>query len=413
MYQHPVPQRVRVLILGGGIHGVGVFHDLASRGWKDIFLVEKCSLGNGTSSKSTKLIHGGLRYLRQISQFSMVKESLRERSLLLTVAPDIVRPIELIFPIQKNVGESSWLVKIGLSLYDFLAGQENIEKNKSLSHAQASAKIPHLNVDKFTRFYSFWDAQTDDLALVHRVAASGLALGGGIAENTEVLSVEQTNEGFLVSVQDHQGNIQKISCLFVINCLGPWANTFLEKTGLKAPYQGINNKGSHLVFDDIGLESGLFMQSPADNRICFLLPWLGKTLLGTTEALYNGNPDEDKVADEEVQYLLQIANQYLTKPLKETDIRAKFAGYRWLAVGGKNDISLTSREHLLGELRSTRGFMLTVYGGKLTSYRSLAEKIGDKLTRAFGEFRPSMTKDPKSWLKPFEQPGFDPVARFN
>ena len=168
MFNDKLPARVRVLILGGGVHGVGVLHDLASRGWKDCHLLEKGSLGSGTSSRSTKLIHGGLRYLKHLSQFGMVAESLRERRLLMEVAKDLVKPIKIFLPINKQDIKSQLIMKSGLFFYDVLAGKYNIGKHQLLAQNEYDQHLGIFDNSKFSKVYSFWDAQTDDLALVRR-----------------------------------------------------------------------------------------------------------------------------------------------------------------------------------------------------------------------------------------------------
>ena len=204
-YVESPPKRVRALILGGGIHGVGVLHDLVSRGFKDVFLCEKNGLGSGTSSRSTKLIHGGLRYLKRISDFPLVSEALRERRLLLSLAPDIVHPLELYLPLLEHGGEKSWMVRAGLTLYDVLAGKQGIQRHRKLLPSQALLKAPVLDESKFPVVYSFWDAQTDDMALVHRVAASAVAHGGRINEACEVLSVQPGDDGWIAGVRQPDG----------------------------------------------------------------------------------------------------------------------------------------------------------------------------------------------------------------
>ena len=412
VYQHELPKRVRVLILGGGIHGVGLLHDLASRGFKDIFLLEKNSLAQGTSSRSTKLIHGGLRYLKRASDYSLVSESLRERKLLLDLVPDLVHPLELIFPILNKGGESSLMVKIGLSLYDRLAGKERLEPHATVKLEEVLKKTPILNPSEFKKFYSFWDAQTDDLALVMRAANSAVSLGGRIAENCKAISVSLSKDGFDVEVQEEGAEVRKISALYVVNCLGPWANDFLEKSSIKPSFYGIKNKGVHLILPDKGLKAGLFLQSPEDRRIFFLLPWLDHTLLGTTESVFEGNPDEVVAKDEDIDYLLSRCNRYLREPFKKSEIVSSFAGLRWLAMEKSKNISTTSREFSLGEQVSGRGLLITLYGGKLTSYRSLAEKIGDRISSHFGEFRPSQTHKQESWIKAGEHTSPQILERF-
>lgn len=402
MHQDPLPTRVRLLVLGGGIHGVGVLHDLATRGWHDIHLVEKSSLGAGTSSRSTKLIHGGLRYLRHIRDFWLVAESLKERQVLTRVAGDLVKPLELLLPAIKGQGMPPWMLRAGLFLYDILARKARIKPHQKVSFSAAREKIPFLRVDEMKQIFSFWDCQTDDLRLVRRVAASARALGAKITEGCRAVSIKQTDDGWLVDLETADGKRHQVSTLYILNALGPWANTILEKSSIRPVYRGINNEGVHLLFDDIGLQAGVFAQSPEDGRIFFVLPWKKMTLVGTTESIYGGDPDKLVIREEAVNYLLERANRYLDVGWKNSDIRAVFSGLRWLALDEKRDLSSTSRGYEIGEHSSARGLLLTIYGGKLTTYRRLSETIGDRITSHFGEFRPSRTADAAMWVKPGE-----------
>ncbi len=397
MYSHPLPVRVRALVLGGGIHGVGVLHDLSSRGWRDIHLIEKSALGSGTSSKTTKLIHGGLRYLRRVHDFSLVNEALYERRTLMDLASDIVHPFELYMPILKSGGVPGFVLKSGLLLYDFLAGKQKIKTHRTVSLNDVMTNVPIVDPSSFRSFFSFWDAQTDDLALVRRVADSSIKLGASITESCEAKSIWPCDDGWIVEVKTQSGSTFKISALYVINCLGPWANRFLEDSHVAPTHKAINNKGVHLVVGDLGLKVGLFLQSPKDDRIFFLLPWQGKSLIGTTEDLFEGNPDQISVSDKEIGYLLENCNQYLKNPIKEKDIQATFAGLRWLAIEKGHGLSSTSRAYTIGEKMGGRGFLLTIYGGKMTTYRVLSKMIGDRITTHFGEFRPSNTHQKKYW----------------
>ena len=402
-FQADIPKRVRVLVLGGGIHGAGVLHDMASRGWKDVHLVEKNKLGLGTSGRSTKLVHGGLRYLKRISDFHLVKEALSERALLLKNVPDLVKPIELYLPILKKGGMPGYMAKVGLSLYDGLSGQQKIALHKKLSIEQAREMAPLLNYDLFKSVYSYWDAQTDDHRLVRRVAASAVKLGAGVSENCRALRVAKTDDGFEVVVEC-QGKTQAISAKYVVNCLGPWAHELFADGGIEPQFTGINNRGSHLVFQDMGLKVGFFLQSNNDSRIFFMLPWEGYTLLGTTEALQKSSADDLQTKPEEVQLLINMANKYLNVPLRENDILEAFTGLRWLAVEKGKSLTKTSRAHVVSELPSGRGVLYTLYGGKLTTYRSLSEEIGDLIMSHFGEVCPSKTSDSASWASANEVP---------
>ncbi len=400
MHQDPLPTRVRLLVLGGGIHGVGVLHDLATRGWNDIHLIEKNTLGSGTSSRSTKLIHGGLRYLRHVRDFWLVAESLKERQVLMQVAGDLVRPLELLLPAMKGKGMPPWMLRTGLFLYDILAGKACIKPHQKLSPSAAQEKIPHLRLDEIKQMFSFWDSQTDDLRLVRRIGASARALGAKITEGCRAVAIKQTEDGWLVDLETADGKRHQVSTLYILNALGPWANTLLEKSSIRPVYRGINNEGVHLLFDDIGLKAGMLAQSPEDARIFFILPWNKMTLVGTTESIYSGDPDKLTIKEESIAYLLERANRYLSVGWKESDIRAAFSGLRWLALDEKRDLSSTSRGYEIGEHASARGLLLTIYGGKLTTYRRLAETLGDRITSHFGEFRPSRTADAAMWIKP-------------
>lgn len=394
-----LPERVRVLILGGGIHGVGLLHDLASRGWRDVHLVERNWLGSGTSSKSTKLIHGGLRYLQNPKDFGLVAEALRERRTLLQTAPDLVKPLELIFPVLKKGGVSRPVIKAGLTLYDLLAGRYGIEKHRWQDEQAIKTKAPVLDLEKFRAYYSFWDCQTDDLELVRRVAASARQLGANYTEHCEALSIVPTEDGWVVSVKTADGKVSTISALYVFNALGPWAHKLLTASRIPPTHRAINNRGSHALFGDIGLKSGLFLQSPEDGRIFFLLPWLGHTLLGTTEDLHHRDPDDCIAEGRDITYMLDHVNRYLKTPLTEKAIQTTFSGLRWLAVEEGRSLSKTSRNHVVGEHHGRRGLLMTLYGGKLSAYRSLCETIGDRICTHFGEFQESKTASPDQWAK--------------
>jgi glycerol-3-phosphate dehydrogenase len=398
MFYDELPSRVRALVLGGGIHGVGVLHDLASRGWKDIHLIEKNTIGSGTSSKSTKLIHGGLRYLKRVTDFGLVSDALYERHLLQTVAPDLVRPVEFLFPVWKNLGLPKWQVKIGLTLYDWLAGQFNIKKHTLIDKSEISRRADILDSSKLSSVYSFWDAQTDDLGLVYRVACSAKKLGALITEKMTVIAIRATDDGYKVTVRDVNGVIKEISTLYLINTLGPWANKLLEDSGIAPTHQAINNKGSHLVIRDLGLKNGLFLQSfRGDGRIFFLLPWLGKTLLGTTEKIFDDSLDKVSISSDEISYLLENINVFLKNPLTDNDIESTFAGLRWIPIEKGLSISQMSRSHVIGQISCRRGLLLTVYGGKLTTYRSLSSEVGDIIFKHFGDSVKSQTHLQRFW----------------
>jgi glycerol-3-phosphate dehydrogenase len=374
-----------VVIVGGGIHGVGLLHDLTSRGMSNCILVEKGRLGGATSSSSTKLIHGGLRYLANMGDFPLVHGALRERKFLCEMIPDLVKPIELILPILLKGGFPSWKAAAGLTLYDALAGKKNLHRHKVVTRDYVEAGAPILQTSLFKKFYSFWDAQTDDQGLVQRVAESARMNGGKIREHSEVNSVEAVNGGWKVGIS-FNGVQEHVRSKFLAVCAGPWTGSFLSRFGIVTQYEGFNDKGSHILVKNLGLRCGLFLQSPEDGRIFFVLPWMGQTLIGTTETEFSGDPDRLKPSSEDIGYLLERANRYIRAPIGENDILAAFSGLRWLPKGRKHDgnISAVSREAIIDEALIGSSKIVTLFGGKLTTYRILCREIGDRIAAHFG-----------------------------
>ncbi len=399
-YSNEIPKRVRVLILGGGIHGTGTLHDLATRGWKDIFLVEKNTLASATSSASTKLVHGGLRYLQNPRNFPLVGSALKERYNLKNLAPDLVFPLEFYLPVLKHAGLPGPILKIGLTLYDILAGKYGVGKNKKLSLKEVQENTPYLNMENVSSVYRYWDMKTNDYKLVHRVADSALHLGAGIREHTEALTITPTEDGWLVTVKDTtQDKVYEISTKYLVNTTGPWSNRLLEKNNITPDYKAVNSKGVHLLFPDIGHKAAMFLQSPEDGRIFFVVPWEGATLVGTTETEYPGDPDKLTCDDVDIDYLLEKYNSYLTKKFTREDIIKTFAGLRWLPTTDNKSLGKISRESVVSEIPSKGGVLYTIYGGKLTTYRLLAQNIGDRIVKHFKSFEESHTIDPGMWFK--------------
>jgi glycerol-3-phosphate dehydrogenase len=364
-----------------------------------VSLFEKGELANGTSSQSTKLIHGGLRYLERPSQIPLVYECLHERSLLLNLVPDLVKPIELLIPVHQKKLVELLKIKIGLSMYDFLAGRSLIAKHKVLSFEEAYERVPLLKNKKDHHFYSYWDAQTDDKELVKRVAESARNLGGKVHEFSEVFSIKDQKNHWELKIRDSKGREAHVEASYVINCLGPWANDFLKNNNFSVPYKAENNKGVHLLFEDLGLQSGLLLKA-VDQRIFFVLPWNGKTLVGTTENFFDGNQNHVTTSLAEKEYLLDSLYQSLGISFAEKKILRSFAGLRWLVVEEGRSLSRTSRESAWGTQKNQNGFVLTLYGGKLTSYRKLCEKIGNLVSKSAGVSAPTKTHLREFWKAP-------------
>ncbi len=382
---------------------MGVAHDLASRGWRDVLLLEKGTIGCGTSSKSTKLIHGGLRYLRHPRDFALVAEGLSERAFLAKIAPDLVKPLSFIFPVMRKGGMPRPVIKAGLWLYDLLSHGRSFGRHRWLDADAAFHQAPILDKAVFKGFYQFFDGQTDDLALTRRVAESAKMLGATISEHVKAVKIIQEDSGCIVHY-DTEGGPRAVSARYVVNALGPWAHEIFDASGVTPHVEGINNQGIHIIVRDLGLQSGLFLQSPEDDRIFFVLPWLGFTLIGTTEDVFEGHPDDCQATDAQVQYLLDRCNRFLSVKLAGADVISTFSGMRWLARDRRNGLSAMSRSHLITVHRQGQGSILTIYGGKLTAYRALAEEVGDMVLKDFGDASKTRTKDPSVWAAPSELP---------
>ena len=396
------PQKIDFLIIGGGIHGVGVAHDLVSRGLKSVAVLEKSTLGSGTSSKSTKLIHGGLRYLKHIRDFALVSEGLHERKLLLTLVPDLVKPIEFLFPVMKSAGMPSWMIHSGLYLYDILAGKAGLHRNKKISIEDFKRDASIFETENLKACFSFWDGQTDDLALTKRVAQSAQKFGALIFENTKAEEITHDGTSWVVSV-NRGCTCYKIGAKNIINAAGPWAHEIFNASKITPKEQGVNVKGSHLLCKDLGLKKGVFLQSVDDERIFFVLPWHGKTLIGTTESIFDEPADNLKVGHSDVDYLLNHTNSYLKDKISESDIEQTFTGLRWLATDPGKSATATSRSFVLDRITEKKSTITTIYGGKLTAYRALAKTLVDQLLKDLHlSSQPSQTHVAKFWLTPEE-----------
>ncbi len=397
------PKEVDFLIIGGGIHGVGVAHDLASRGARNIMVLEKSKIGSGTSSKSTKLIHGGLRYLKHIRDFSLVAEGLHERKLLLKLAPDLVKPIEFLFPVMKDAGMPSWMIHSGLYLYDFLAGKDRLQRNRTVPLEEFKRDASIFETTNLKACFSFWDGQTDDLALTNRVAESARKLNAQILENTKAEKIQHDGKTWNLTFKRNE-EFHTIATKIIINAAGPWAHELFAASSLKPGEHGVNVKGSHLLCRDLGLKKGVFLQSPTDQRIFFVLPWLGKTLIGTTESLFHEPADTLKVGHDDVSYLLDHTNQYLQQKILEKDIEQTFTGLRWLATEKGKSATQTSRSFVLDTISEKDSVITTIYGGKLTAYRALAQTVVETIDRKLNlGLEPSQTDNPKFWISPSEK----------
>jgi glycerol-3-phosphate dehydrogenase len=368
------PRGPRVAVVGGGINGAGIAWELARKSY-DVALFEKGAFGAQTSSATTKLIHGGLRYLEHL-HFGLVRESLRERGWLIEHAPELVKRIEILLPVYDDSPRSRIEIRIGLALYDLLAGRRNIARHRSLTPDQIVERAP-LERRGLRGGFSFWDAQVDDQQLVRTVVESARREGAAAREFTAVAGIDEERGGWRVRTSD--GEIEHFD--LVINAAGPWMNQLLDANDIRARYRLSLVRGTHIVLREQVSAVGVLLQSVGDRRVFFVLPWKGTTLVGTTEVLQR-DPDATAPTDEEIDYLILRFNHYFSAKISRADVAQAFAGARPL-VGRASNPSAIGREYRI----IRRGNLINVFGGKMTTFMALARRVSMRVDNYFGRSR--------------------------
>jgi glycerol-3-phosphate dehydrogenase len=375
-------QPADLLVIGGGINGAGIARDAAMRGLRTI-LVEQHDLGSGTSSRSSRLIHGGLRYLEQ-GEFGMVLEANRERRTLQRIAPHLVWPLPFVFPVHRGDRISRWRLAAGMLLYDVLALFRNVRPHRLLGKRGMLEAEPMLRDRGLLGGARYYDAQCDDARLVVATARSAIHHGALVANYMAVQGLERT-AGRVVGAQLEDGLSGErgvIRASVVVNATGPWADRVrrLEDAGAAPLLQP--TKGIHVVVDRSRLDhrEAVAFTSPIDGRVMFVLPWGNLTYIGTTDTDSSEPPDELSVGADDMVYLLRSANaRFPSARLSLEDVRATWAGLRPLVMDSQRQAaSRRSREHAI--VRGSGG-MLTVVGGKLTTYRAMAAEVVDRAMR--------------------------------
>lgn len=394
-----------IVVIGGGINGTAIAADAAGRGLK-VLLCEAEDLASGTSSASSKMIHGGLRYLEQY-QFHLVHEALKEREVLLQKAPHNIKPLRFILPNNPSI-RSSWLIRLGLFLYDHLGGKRTLPKTHTVDFQQP----PYNSLFKkeFKGGFSYFDCWADDARLVILNALCAHEKGAKIKTRTALVKATRGIDLWNIELKDkNTAHEIFIHSKALINATGPWADEILTKS-LTLPYQQHITwvKGSHIIVPQIMNTPDAFILQHTDQRVIFILPYLNKySLIGTTDLKYQGNLSEIKITDIEIAYLLNAVNNYLERPLKTTDIVNSYAGVRALATTSEADPAELTRGYTL-DIADEQGKcpLLSVFGGKITTHRQLAEYALNKLKIYF----PTL---PSSWTQHYPLPGGDiPIANF-
>lgn len=355
-----------IFIIGGGINGAGIARDASGRGLK-VYLAEKGKVGSATSSWSSKLIHGGLRYLENY-EFKLVAESLREREVITQIAPSITKPLPFVIPHTKKL-RSKLLIRLGLFLYDNLGGKTKIPKSSKVIFAE---QYQNILQSKFTEGFRYYDVQVDDKKLVEMNIDNAKKMGAIIAEDTKVINANRIDNYWEITLN----NNEKIKSKILINAAGPWINETVNnvlKINAKKSIRLV--RGSHIITKKLYKDEVAFTLQNEDNRVVFVIPYKGEySLIGTTEVDVD-TPDNPSISNEEKIYLINTINNHFIKQISQEDIVETYSGIRPLIEDFK-DATKVTRDYIfdLNEDES-KAPLLNIYGGKLTTYRKLAENV--------------------------------------
>ena len=360
-----------IFIIGGGINGAGIARDASGRGLK-VYLAEKGKVGSATFSWSSKLIHGGLRYLENY-EFKLVAESLREREVISRIAPKITKPLPFVIPHSKKL-RSKLLIRLGLFLYDNLGGKTKIPKSSKINF---NKKYKNILQSKFVDGFQYYDVQVDDKKLVEMNIDDSKKMGATILEDTKVIDAKR-NENFWEITLD---NNDVIKSKILINAAGPWINETVNNVLKINTNKSIRLvRGSHIITKKLYDEDIAFTLQNDDNRIVFVIPYKEEfSLIGTTEVDVN-TPDNPSISDDEKIYLINSINNHFVKQISQVDIIDTYSGIRPLIEDFK-EASKVSRDYVFDlNIQNIGSPLLNIYGGKLTTYRKLSEKVMEELT---------------------------------
>jgi len=389
-----------LLVIGGGINGAGIARDAAGRGLS-VVLVEKDDLASHTSSASTKLVHGGLRYLEHY-EFRLVAEALAEREVLLRAAPHLIEPLLFVLPHEPHL-RPAWMIRTGLFLYDRIGGRMSLPKSSGVKLVPegygAGLKA------RFTRGFVYADARVDDARLVVANAIDARARGADIRVRTKLTGARRDNGVWRAMLRDGQDAASEVTVRAIVNAAGPWVCDVLgELSGVSAGAAVRHVKGSHIVVPRVHDAEHAYILQNADNRIVFVIPYQGRySLIGTTDVPVDDYADPE-ISRDETRYLLALANNYLARPLDAQDIVWTYSGVRPLYDDGSVDPSAVTRDYVLRTEPAapdpSRAPVLSVFGGKITTYRRLAEAALDAL-------RPFFSSMSAPWTQATALPGGD------
>jgi D-erythritol 1-phosphate dehydrogenase len=409
----PVPDPLYdLLVIGGGINGAGIARDAAGRGLS-VLLAEKDDLAAHTSSWSTKLIHGGLRYLEYF-EFRLVSEALREREVLLANAPHIIEPLAFVLPHEAHL-RPAWMIRLGLLMYDHLGGRMSLPKSfgVNLAGSRWGAGLQ----PRFRRGFVYADARVDDARLVVVNVLDAKAKGADIRVRTRVNGARREGGVWRATLQSPDGAPLEISARAIVNAGGPWVKEVLDSVSVTPTKENVRHvKGSHIVVPRVHPEEQAYILQNADKRIVFVIPYQEHySLIGTTDIAVE-EYEHPAITEDEIDYLLTLVNSYLAKPLLRSDVVWSYSGVRPLHDDGSADPAAVTRDYVFkvdaleGAAGPDRAPVLSIFGGKITTYRKLAEAALAQLAPYFPGMGPAWTRDAP--LPGGDLPGRDRIAFF-
>lgn len=392
--------RYDVLIVGGGVNGTGIARDLSGRGIS-VLLVEAGDLASATSSASSKILHGGLRYLEQY-EFRLVREALKEREVLLKNAPHIMWPLEFILPYEKHM-RPKWMIRIGLFIYDNLAKRNFLPSSHYLRLKEGV--YGSALKDTITEGFSYADGWVDDARLVTLNAVDARDKGADILNYTSCVSLTEKDDEWHAKLQDSfTGKKRTIKAKMIVNAAGPWVNDllgFIKERETPPPKNMRLVKGSHIIVPKLFEGEHAYILQNKDGRIVFVFSYEGNfSLIGTTDVVYKGDPAAAKISQQEKDYLCGIVNDYFKTQIQPKDIVSSYSGVRPLLDDGEGQASKVTRDYKLHLHSETKAPLLSLYGGKITTFRKLSENASDIVAKFF-------SNSGKAWTAEKPLPGGD------
>ena len=379
-----------LLVVGGGIHGVAVARDAALRGLS-VLLVERADLAGATSSRTSKLIHGGIRYLER-GEWPLVRDALRERAVLLGIAPEHVRPLTFLLPVYRGEGRPRWMLDLGLSIYGLLAGRDPLAAHRRLDASAVRAAEPGLRAEGLAGGFLFHDAQMDDALLCVATAIASERAGAEIRTYTEVRHLEKAGAGWRARLADLERGVEEaVEARWVVNAAGPWADEVRSMCRPGVDPVVRRTRGTHVVLEGALVSHAILLTARRDGRVFFVLPWETHTVIGTTDVDESRDPAEVGPTAGDVRYLLEEASHAVPATRSARAVRA-FAGVRPLAgtatKGGEPSANRRESRVLVED------GIVSVIGGKYTTHRSLAAAVVDRIVASDGRrAAPSTTAD--------------------